>query len=180
MLKKNLLVTLLFVFVAGCTTCKGVKTAPGGGEPPVILNSYAAKSIKPGASWRIYLMAQDADGDMKDIAAMLYQAGVGYYSTNFTPIKEADRKNVAGYIFLDTPADSTFLWDELKLTVLVRDCQGNKSEPIKLPLRFDYGSKEKLPEEWQMAENHRLGAILIDIVSSQRFNSSGANIVISP
>lgn len=180
MLKKVLIIIPLLLLLAGCTTCKGVKTAPGGGEPPMILNSYAAKSIRPGASWRVYLMAQDADGDIRDITAMLWQAGVGYYSTNVTPIKGEDRKNFAGYLFLFTPADSTLLWDEFNLTVLVRDCQGNKSEPINFPLRFDRAAKEKLPEEWQMAENHRLGAILIDIESAHRFNSGGVNRVITP
>ena len=96
-------------------------------NPPVILDSYAAKSIRPGASWRVYLKAQDADGDIKDIAAVLWQAGVGYYSTDVTVIKGADRKDFAGYLFLFTPADPTLLWDEFKLTLLVRDCQGNKS-----------------------------------------------------
>jgi hypothetical protein len=173
MLKKNLPVILFFLFVTGCTTCKGVKTAPAGGEPPVISDSYAPKSVRPGASWRVYLKAQDVDGDMKDIAAVLWQAGVGYYSTSVTLIRGEDRKDFAGYLFLTTPADSSLMWDEFKLTVLVRDCQGNKSESIDLPMRFDLASTEKLPGEWQMAANHRLGAIMIDIESSQRFNSGG-------
>lgn len=171
MLKKDVLVFLLFTLVAGCTTCKDVKTAAGGDEAPMILDSYAAESIRPGVTWRIYLRARDADGDMKDIAAMLWQAGVGYYSTDITVIKDTERKDFAGYLFLNTPADSTLLWDELKLTLLVRDCQGNKSEPIHFPLRFDYVPKEELPGEWQEAANNRLGAIMIDIESAQRFGS---------
>jgi hypothetical protein len=54
MLKKNALVILLLFLVAGCTACKGVKTAQGGDEPPVILDSYAAESVRPGATWRVY------------------------------------------------------------------------------------------------------------------------------
>jgi hypothetical protein len=176
MFKKNLIVILWLLLLAGCTTCKGVKTAPGGGEPPIILDSYAAKSIRPGVSWRVYLRTQDVDGDIRDIVAVLWQSGVGYYSTDITPVKGADQKDFAGYLFLNTPADSTLLWDEFKLTVLVRDCQGNKSEPINFPLRFDYGAKEELPGEWQMSANHQLGAIMIDIQSSSRYNSGNGAI----
>ena len=179
MLKKVSIVIPLVLLLAGCATCKDVakKSTDEQDEPPVILDSYAAKSIRPGANWRVYLKAQDADGDIKDIAAVLWQAGVGYYSTDITVIKGADRKDFAGYLFLFTPADPTLLWDEFKLTLLVRDCQGNKSEPINFPLRFDYVPKEEVPGEWQKAANYRLGVIMIDIESSQRFNSgNGSNV----
>ena len=61
MWKKNVFVILLLFLVAGCTACKGVKTAQGGDEPPMILDSYAAESVRPGATWRVFLKAQDAD-----------------------------------------------------------------------------------------------------------------------
>ncbi len=110
---------------------------------------------------------------------MLWQAGIGYYSTDITVIKDTERKDFAGYLFLNTPADSTLLWDELKLTLLVRDCQGNKSEPIHFPLRFDFVPKEELPGEWQEVANNRLGAIMIDIESAQRFGS-GNTVITNP
>ncbi len=176
MLKKPLIATALVLLLAGCTTCKGVKPAPVTGQPPVILDSYAAESIRPGASWRIYLKAEDADGDIHYIAAQLFQPGVGYYPTDFTYVRGADREGFTGYLFLKTPADYRLLHDNFKLEVLLRDCEGNRSEPLYLSLRFDnkpsYDPQE-VPEEWQMAANRRLGAILVDIISSEEYNSKG-------
>ena len=57
MLKKNVLVIVLLFFLAGCTTCKGVKTGEGVDEPPKILDAYAAESVRPGATWRVFLTA---------------------------------------------------------------------------------------------------------------------------
>ena len=61
--------------------------------------------------------------------------------------------------------------DEMELTILVPDSQGNRSEPIKLPLRFNLGARQEVPETWADADKHRLGAIMINIETSQRYSS---------
>jgi len=176
MLKKNLLVILFFVFFAGCTICKGVKTAPDGGKPPVILDSYAAESVRPGATWRVFLKAQDQDGDMQSIIAELSQPGIGYYPVDFTYMKGNDREGFAGYLILNTPRDNNLLQEyvEVKLTLL--DCQGNKSEPVNFTLRFDlksgYGPQE-VPEKWQGAAERKLGTIMVQIRSVVEDNKEG-------
>ena len=173
MLRKVSIVLPLIVLLVGCATCKDVakRSTDEQGEPPVILDSYAAKSIRPGANWRVYLKAQDVDGDMKYIVAILRQAGVGYYTNNFTYLKGVDREGFAGYLLLRTPSDTTLVGDEFELMVLVRDCQENKTEPIYFPLTFDLKAPQGIPEEWETASNRRLGNILIDIESSQQYNS---------
>jgi hypothetical protein len=176
MRKKNLLVILFLVLVAGCTTCKGVRTAQDGGAPPMILDSYAAESVRPGATWRVFLKGQDPDGDMQSIIAELSQPGIGYYPVDFTYIKGADRESFAGYLILITPRDYDLLQEyvEVKLTLL--DCQGNKSEPVKFTLRFDlksgYGPQE-VPERWQGAAERKLGTIMVQIRSVVEDNKEG-------
>jgi hypothetical protein len=176
MLNWKYLVILLILFNAGCTTCKGVAKKSGNdeGAPPVILDSYAAEKIRPGASWRVYLEAKDEDGDINYIGAQLFQPGVGYYPTSFTYIKGADRQGFAGYIYLNTPADYRLLADNFTLELILRDCEENRSEPVSLPLRFDnlpsYQPQE-VPEKWQTAALRELGAIMVDIISSERYNS---------
>ena len=147
------------------------KTPQGKGSAPAIVDYYAAKVIRPGETWTIFLRAEDADGDMSDIAAVLWQAGVGTYPTDVTRLKGDDRKEFSGYLFLQTPNDSTLISDEMELTILVRDSEGNRSQPIKLPLRFNLGARQEVPETWAEADKHRLGAIMINMVSSQRYNS---------
>ena len=138
---------------------------------PAIVGHYAAETIRPGETWKIFLHAQDADGDMSDIVAVLWQAGVGIHPTDITRLKGDDRKEFSGYLFLQTPNDSTLVSDEMELTILVRDREGNRSQPIKLPLRFNLGARQGVPETWAEADKHRLGALMINIQSSQRYNS---------
>ena len=168
MWKKNVLVILLLFLVAGCTICKGVKSGEGGDEPPMILDSYAAESVRPGATWRVFLKAQDADGDMHSIITQLVQPGIGYYPPDFTYIKGAEREGFAGYLILTTPPDYWLLQEYVEATITIQDCEGNKSEPVNFTLRFDnksgYGPQE-VPEKWQMAAKRKLGTIMVQIRS---------------
>ena len=171
--RKSLLIVVIIVLVAGCAVCKGVRT-PDQDEPPVILGSYAAEYIRPGASWRVYLKAQDADGDMDAIVAQIWQPGVGYYPTDFTYVEGENREGFSGYVFLKSFPDRRLLRDQFHLEAFVRDCGGNKSETIKLTLRFDnregYGRLE-VPEEWREAANNELGVIQVQIRSSEEYGS---------
>ncbi len=177
MLKKNVLVILLFFLVAGCTTCKVAKTGEGGDEPPVILDSYAAESVRPGATWRVFLETQDADGDIHSIITQLVQPGIGYYPPDFTYMKEGDREGFAGYLILRTPRDNNLLlWEYVEATLTLQDCEGNKSEPVTLTLNFDYKSDfgpQEVPEKWQMASNNKLGTIMVEIRSVIDDNTEG-------
>ena len=178
MLKKNLLVIVLLFLLAGCTTCKGVKSGEGGDEPPTVLDSYAAESVRPGATWRVFLEVQDADGDIHSIITQLVQPGIGYYPPDFTYIKEADRESFAGYLILRTPRDFDLLQEYVEATLTVQDCEGNKSEPVNFTLRFDNKSgfgPQEAPEKWQMAANNKLGTIMVEIRSVLQDNQDGEN-----
>ena len=180
MLKENVLVILLLFVVAGCTTCKWAKAGEGGDEPPVILDSYAAESVRPGATWRVYLETHAPDGNLHAIITQLVQPGVGVYPPDFTYVKEADREGFAGYLILRTPGDPNLvaLNEYVEATLTLQDCEGNKSEPVRLTLRFDNKSGfgvQEVPEKWQMAANHKLGTIMVDIQSVvDRNNEDGS------
>ena len=170
MLKKNVLVILLLFLVAGCTTCKVAKTGEGGDQPPVIMDSYAAESVRPGATWRVFLETQDADGDIHSIITQLVQPGVGVYPPDFTYMKEADRQGFAGYLILRTPNDRNLVSQReyVEATLTLQDCEGNKSEPVFFTLRFDYKTDfglQEVPEKWQMAANNKIGTIMVEIQS---------------
>ncbi len=145
------------------------------GQPPVIVDYYAAEVIRPGATWKIFLHANDEDGDMQYIAFTLFQSGFGYYSTDYTWLRGTDRRELAGYVILRTPVDRNLTVENFTLEVLVRDRQRNRSATIKLPLRFDYGQKEIIPEEWQVAAKHRLGALVTDIRSLEQIGEGSGS-----
>jgi hypothetical protein len=132
---------------------------------PVIIDYYAAEVIRPGDSWRIYLHARDDDGDIKDIAFVLEQTGGTNY-VSVTPLKRTKGQEVAGYLLLRTPRDKDLIGNQFTMKVTVLDSQGNRSEPIELPLRIGRKSKQKIPEKWEKISDLRLGTVRIRIESS--------------
>jgi hypothetical protein len=138
------------------------------GQPPVLLDYYAAAVIRPGTTWKIYLEAKDKGGDMVDIATMLFQTGFGYYATDYTRLTGKERKEFAGYVALRTPPEVSLTQDTFTMEVLVRDRQGNSSETIKLPLTFNQMERENIPDKWQAAAKNRLGVLVTEIQSTQQ------------
>jgi hypothetical protein len=174
-MKKVVQAMLVLFLLTGCAAYQHPDDNTDTGQPPVILATYAPEVIRPGAVWRVYLKATDADGDMKEIDAVMWQTGFGYYPTDITWIKKDDAKELAGYLFLNTPPDPTLLSDQFTLTLLVEDRQGNKSKPVEVHFHFDYVPPEKLPESWQPVAENRLGGILIKIHSSFNYNLGGTD-----
>ena len=178
MLKKNVLIVVLLLLLAGYTTCKVAEASEDGDKPPIVMDSYAAESVRPGATWRVFLEVQDADGDIHSIITQLVQPGIGYYPPDFTYIKEADREGFAGYLILRTPRDYDLLQEYVEATLTIQDCEGNKSEPVNFTLRFDNKSgfgPQEVPEKWQVAANKKLGTIMVEITSVVRDNQDGEN-----
>jgi hypothetical protein len=175
MARRSLLIVVLAGLLVGCAGVQpyAASTPVDKGQPPIVVDAYAAPSIPPGDTWKIFVKAEDPDGDMKSIAAVLWQAGVGYYPAEVTMLKPDQGKQFAGCFFLQTPVDFTLNWDEFELYLYVRDAQGNRAEPVKLPLRFDMAARQVVPEKWQDAAHNRIAALMFDIQSSHRYNHGG-------
>ncbi|MCX5907386.1 MAG: hypothetical protein NTY64_09420 [Deltaproteobacteria bacterium] len=90
----SFLVTLFLGLMMG-SGCEEKKM----GKPPVIHQSFAAKQIRLGDTWKIYLQASDPDGDMKTIVCTIDQAGAGTYPASYTSIPEDQRRELSGYIY---------------------------------------------------------------------------------
>jgi len=175
MLKRSLLTVAVASLLVGCAALQPYIAPPpvDKGQPPSVIDAYAAPSIRPGDTWMIFLKAEDPEGDMKSVAAVLWQAGVGYYPTEVIMLKPEEGKQFSGYFYLQTPVDFTLNWDEFDLYLYVRDAQGNRAQPVKLPLRFDMAARQIVPEKWQEAANNRIAALMFNIESSQRYNRGG-------
>lgn len=179
MLRKIFFAILLTALVGGCQKpAKFEQEHPGAkGHPPELLGYYAAKEVRPGETWNIYLKAKDVDGDMKYIVAVLSMAGEGSYPTSEVWLKGDNRSEFDGYIFMNTPPlEMTELssMGNLNVSIFIRDWAGNKSEAVKLPLTFDESAApEKVPANWQKAANHELGYINNAILSVDQLGPSG-------
>jgi len=143
------------------------------GRAPIVVNAYAAKVIRPGDTWMIFIQAEDPNGDMKSIAAVLWEAGVGYYPTEVNMLKAEDAKQFSGYLFMKTPTGFNLNWDEFELTLIVRDSRMHGSQPVKLAVTFDQAAKQVIPEKWKEAANHEIASLMFDIESSSFYNRGG-------
>lgn len=165
-MEKKVLFTLAVTFlIFGCAGSQphGADVGKDKGHAPTIVDSYAPSVIRPGKTWRIYLRARDDDGDMKDIVTVFSKEGRTPFKTTVTRVEDTESKELAGHLFLRIPQNSYLLYRSFTFTVMVRDSQGNKSDPVDFPLRFAYGQNPGVPEKWQEAANRKLGAILIDL-----------------
>jgi hypothetical protein len=175
MWRKTLTLGFFALVLAGCAALQPYIAPPpqDRGQPPRIVDAYAAKVIRPGDTWMIFVRAEDPDGDMKSIAAVLWQAGVGYYPTQVNLLRAEDGKQFSGYLFMTTPPSFHLNWDEFELTLIVRDSLMNRGQPVKLPLTFDLAARQVIPEKWQEAANHRVASLMFPIESSWFYNRGG-------
>jgi len=175
MARRSVLIALMAGLLLACAGMQPYSTSTpvDRGQSPIILDAYAAPTISWGSNWMIYVRAEDPKGEMKSLAAMLWQAGVGYYPTEVTRLKEGERGAFSGYLYLGIPSDSCFYSDEFELTLIVRDSHMNGSQPVKLPLRFDLNARQQVPEKWQGETNRQIAALMFDVECSSHYNRSG-------
>ena len=141
----------------------GANEGQQAGQGPIILDSYANPTVRPGSSWRIYLRARDEGGEMNAIVTVLSGPGSSP-QTGITWLKKKQRQEVAGYIFLRTPMDSSILDRKYTLHLFVRDSKENKSETVEFPLSFDLMKKAvDLPAQWQDVAHNKIGSVMIEI-----------------
>jgi hypothetical protein len=167
---KNLFISaaliVLFAGVLGCTGLEPIETreAVYGKASPLIHKSYAAARIREGDTWKVYLNASDPDGDMKYIVCTVDQPGVGVYPASFTRIGEGQRKELSGFLYLNTAGfeDLTFL--TLVLTVQIQDMAGHFSPPAAFPLQLTGSDRQEPPSGGEFEETN-LGPIMIRLRS---------------
>ena len=140
-MKKRILIvmaisTIFFGYAGSQAYC--AETDEDKGTAPIIVDSYAPTVVRPGRTWNIYLRVKDNDGDMREIVTVFMKLGNTPFRTNVTQVDNQDRKDLAGYLFLQVPANSDLLFRHFNFKVSVRDHKGNSSEATVFPLGFDY------------------------------------------
>ena len=129
----------------------------------VITESFASKELRPGDTWKVYLEASDPNGEMKNIYAIVEEPGVGQYPLSIIRLGKGDRKDLSGYIYLNTgTAISTFplYYVNLTLTVQVQDRSGQFSKPVVFQLAMNDRYSQAVPPQGVFKE-HALGPIMV-------------------
>jgi hypothetical protein len=159
---KKLWVVTAALFLSTWTVL-GLSASAHSSIVPTITQSFASKEIRPGDTWKIYLKASDPSGKMKYIYAEIEQPGGMAYPLSMTRIKPENRKELSGYIYLNTvTARKSLEFTTLKLLVYVGDGKGNFSEPAIFPLELSLRGIQSSPPGGVFEEND-LGPVMIEL-----------------
>jgi len=148
----------------------------GGAQPkpgthaPIITNAFAVDKGYYGNIWRIYIEAEDPDGDMLRIAAVVDQVGYGHYPTDWIYLKPPYQKHFKGYLQWNTfSSKASYLreWTQISLKISVIDKAGNESNLVVFPFSFETGVKgqyqSKPPAPFDQGDLPRVGYVHIDL-----------------
>jgi hypothetical protein len=166
-MRKKFLAGMALLLLVGCATPGGLEEREKiyGKAAPVITQSFASKQMRLGEKWKVYLNASDPDGDMKTIISSIDQRGEGTLTPSFTKIKEDEqRRNLSGYIYLNTAGLHGLAYVTIVLTVQIEDRAGHYSAPVSLPLALNPGSRQEDPPPGVFQEKD-LGPIMITLIS---------------
>ena len=138
-----------------------------GANAPMITHSFAIEKGYYGYVWKIYIEAEDPDGDMYKIASTVDQPGWGHYFTDTILIKSQNRNHLEGYVQWNTfssQAGSIREFTIITLKVSIFDKAGNESNVVVFPFQFVSRSvpKYELPSPFSK-DDVRLGYISIDL-----------------
>ena len=136
-------------------------------KAPMITHSFAIEKGYFGYAWKIYIEAEDPDGDMVKITSTVDQPGWGHYFTDTILIKPPHRKNLKGYIQWNTFSSNTSYVRDftiITLKVSIFDKAGNESNVVVFPFEFVSRSvpKYELPSPFNK-DDKRLGYVHIDL-----------------
>ena len=157
----------------------GGPTKPGT-HAPIITHSFAVEKGYYGYIWKIYIEAEDPDGDMLRIAAVVDQTSYGRYPTDWIYLKSPYRKHFKGYLQWNTfssRAPRLWEWTQISLKVSVIDKAGNESNEVVFPFTFESGGKStyqyQLPAPFDQGDMPRLGHISIDLFELRASGGGG-------
>lgn len=111
-----------------------------GTHAPIITHSFAVERGGYGYIWKIYIEAEDPDGDMLRIASVVDQVGYGFYPTDWIYLRKEYGYHLKGYIQWNTfSSRSSYLreWTQIALKVSIFDKAGNESNVIVFPFTFE-------------------------------------------
>jgi hypothetical protein len=169
-IKRLLWQFLLILATMFITIPNGLAQGKPEGKGPVISHAFAVEKGYYGYIWKIYIEAEDPDGDMLKIASVVDQPGYGHYPTDWIYIRPQYQKHLKGYIQWNTFSSKTpYLreWTEITLRVSIIDKAGNESNVVVFPFTFESGVKGqyqyKLPAPFDQGDLPRVGYIHIDL-----------------
>lgn len=143
----------------------GAQPKPG----PIITHAFAVEKGYYGYIWKIYIEAEDPDGQMLRIASIVDEVGWGHYPTDWIYLKPQYQKHFKGYIQWNTfSSKAGYLpeWTQITLKISVFDKSGNESNVVVFPFTFEVTPEQyayKPPAPFDQGDLPRLGHVMIDL-----------------
>lgn len=138
---------------------------------PIITSAYAVDRGSYGTNWRLYLEAEDQDGDMEKIAVAVHQVGYGSYPTDWILLKLEYQRHFIGYLQWNTfSSKASYLpeWTHITVKVSIFDKAKNESNEVVFPFTFESGVKDpdedRLPAPFDRGNLPRIGHIMVDLI----------------
>ena len=159
----------------------GVKPKPEG-RGPIITHTFAVTKGYYGYIWKIYIEAEDPDGQMLAILSSVDEVGYGHYPTDWTYLKSQYQKHFKGYIQWNTFSTKTSYlpeWTEITLKVSVIDKAGKISNEVVLPFSFEITPEQyayQIPPPFDEGGLPLLGHIMIDLFYPGQGGYSGGGV----
>ena len=140
-----LILVAITLVLARCTTLAERGTQPAG-SPPVITSSYATTKAFHGDDWRVYVEANDPDGDMRYFVYTISTSGRGGRG-EYVRVGKDNRAKILGYlcVFVAPPEDAIGEWAHFELTLHIQDSRGNTSDKVTFPAALARGVKRDSP-----------------------------------
>jgi hypothetical protein len=139
-------------------------------KAPTISHAFAADKGRYGTIWKIFIEAEDPDGDMDKIGVVVDQTGYGCYPTDWIILKPQYRQHFIGFLQWNTfSSKASYLpeWTQITMKVSIFDKPGNESNEVVFPFTFESGPKKQyeysLPAPFDKTNIPRLGQIMIDL-----------------
>lgn len=144
-------------------------------KAPIITHAYAIDKGRYGSVLKIYIEADDPDGDMLRIATVVGHVGYGHYPTDWIYLKPQNRHHLIGYLQWNTfssKATTIEEWTQITLKVSILDKSGSESNVMVFPFTFQTGTgpEPKPPVPFDQGDIRMLGHIMIDLIGLDQGN----------
>ena len=138
------------------------------GKAPVITNAYLIGQGRYGDVLKIYIEADDPDGEMLRVATTVDQVAYGLYPTDWIYLKPQYRRHFVGYLQWNTYSSHTGYireWTWITVKVSVFDKAGNESNVVALPFQFlsEVVKNSRPPAPFDQGNLPRLGHVGINL-----------------
>lgn len=139
-------------------------------KAPIITNAFAAVKGPYGSVWKVYIEAEDPDGDMEKIAVVVHQIGYGSYPTDWIILKPQYRRHLNGFLQWNTFSSKTASlpeWTQITMEVSIFDKAKHESNKVVFPFTFESGVREqdenRLPAPFDRGNLPPIGYVMVDL-----------------